>query len=158
MEGDTCRHPDNASLTCGYWNINGHRSKYLGDKLIDPEFIEIIHGCDIVGLGEIQAEGIVDIPGFKNIKQKFREKISLGPKIAGGLGVFIRDEISELVELVPNSCADSIWIKIKAEDTYIGTYYVSPQYSKSRDIDFFTTLNEEISHFQKRGRFSCREI
>ena len=140
-----------ASLTCGYWNINGHRSKYLGDKLIDKEFLEVIKECDIIGLGEIQSEGNVDIPGFKCLKQKIREKKLLGPKIAGGLGVFVRDRFAGLVELVPNSCEDSIWIRVKEEEMYVGTYYVSPQYSKSRDINFFNTLNEEISHFGKKG-------
>ena len=138
-------------LTCGYWNINGHKSKYLGDKLLDEEFLKVISDYDIIGLGEIQSEGKVDIPGFKCMNQKIRGKISLGPKIAGGLGVYVRKEVIDLIELVPNSCDDSIWVKIKSEDIFIGTYYVSPQYSKSRDINFFDTLNEEISKFQKKG-------
>ena len=64
-----------SSLICGYWNINGHSSKYLGDKLLDQEFISVVSECDIIGLGEIQSERDVDIPGFKRIKQKIREKI-----------------------------------------------------------------------------------
>ena len=31
------------TLTCGYWNINGHRSKYLGDKLRDKEFLDAMY-------------------------------------------------------------------------------------------------------------------
>ena len=60
-----------ASLRCGYWNINGYKSKYLGDKLIDKEFLDIVNECDIIGLGEILSEGRVDIPGFECIDQKF---------------------------------------------------------------------------------------
>ena len=74
-----------ASLSCGYWNINGHRSKYLGDKLFDPEFLKEISDCDILGLGEIQSEGEVDLAGYTCLKQKIREKKFSGPKIAGGI-------------------------------------------------------------------------
>ena len=72
------------SLTCGFWNIHGHKSQCVGDKLSDPEFLDILSGTDIVGLGELHAEGEVNIPGFINKKQKIREKKFKGPKIAGG--------------------------------------------------------------------------
>ena len=140
-----------ASLTCGYWNINGHRSKYLGDKLLDKEFLKNISDCDIIGLGEIQSEGEVDISGYICLKQKIREKKFRGPKIAGGVGVYVRREVGHLVELVPNACDDSIWIKIKDEKLYLGTYYVSPQNAKNKTSDFLNTLNEEISHFSRVG-------
>ena len=139
------------SLNIGYWNINGHTSKYLGDKLLDREFVDVVNTCDIIGLGELQAKGDVDIPGFKSIKQKVREKKCAGPKIAGGLGVYVKDYLYDFVDLVPNSCPDAIWIRLKNEDVYLGTYYVSPKYSKSRDIDFFNTLNDEILHFKSMG-------
>ena len=67
------------------------------------------------------------------------------------MGVYVRKEFSEAVELCSNSCDDSIWVRLKQEDILIGTYYVSPKYSKSRDINFFETLNEEILHFSKLG-------
>ena len=63
-----------ASLACGYWNIHGYKSRMVGNKLNDPEFLEIIADRDIIGLGEIQSEGEVCIPGFINKKQKIREK------------------------------------------------------------------------------------
>ena len=50
---------------------------------------------------------------FQN--QKIREKFFKGPKIAGGLGVFVREEIDHLVQVVPNNNEDSIWIKLKKE-------------------------------------------
>ena len=139
------------TLTCGYWNINGHRSKYLGDKLLDKEFLSLIKDCDVIGLGEIQSKENVDIPGFKRVCQKIRIEKFVGPKISGGLGVYVKDNLKDFVEPVPNSCEDSIWIRLKKEEIYIGTYYVSPKYSKSRDIDFFNTLNKEISHFGRLG-------
>ena len=90
-----CSKQNIASLTCGYWNINGHRSKYLGDKLFDKEFLTIISDCDIVGLGEIQSEGEVDISGYTCIKQKIREKNFRGPKIAGGIGFVVKNELGQ---------------------------------------------------------------
>ena len=59
---------------------------------------------------------------------------------------------------MPNKNEDSIWIKLKQnnsneqQDIYIGTYYVSPPNKKSpKIIDFFSALNEEISYFKKKG-------
>ena len=104
-----------AVLVTGYWNIHGHRSKIVGDKLSDPEFLDQLKGIDIVGIGELHAGGEVGIPGFVSIKQKIRKKKFRGPKLAGGIGVFVREDVRSLVELLDNSNEDSIWIKIKKE-------------------------------------------
>ncbi len=125
-----------ASLKIGYWNIHGHKSKLIGNKLIDPEFLEMISGSDIIGLGEIHSEGEVSIPGYVSKKQKIREKTSKGPKISGGIGVFVREEISHLVRVVENKNLDSIWVRIKnreennKNDIYLGTSNVSPDNRK----------------------------
>lgn len=108
---------------------------------------------------ELHNESLVSIPGFVRIKQKIREKKFKGPKVAGGIGVFVRSEIVHLVELVENKCVDSIWVKIsknqldEEEDIFIGTYYISPQNSKQipKDYDFFSEVNAEISYFGKKG-------
>ena len=76
------------SIRIGYWNIHGHKSHVIGDKLKDLEFLEIISDRDIIGLGEIQSGEEVYVPGYVCIKQKIREKKFKGPKIAGGVGVF----------------------------------------------------------------------
>ena len=109
-------------------------------------------------LGEIHSEKEVSIPGFKSIKQKNRNKTFKGPKIAGGIGIFVRKRISHIVQAVPNKNDDSIWIRLKKQfiqepnDVYIGTYYISPSKRKDESSsDFFTSLNEEISIFKKKG-------
>ncbi len=80
-----------ANLSIGYWNINGYKSKFLGSKIRDPEFLETIGGCDIIGLGEIQCQGEIDIDGYVSKKPKIREKTTKGPKISGGnIGVFVK--------------------------------------------------------------------
>ena len=145
-------------LKCTYWNINGYKSKIVGNKLEDPKFLNIISTSDIVGLAELHSDQDVSIPGFKCVKQKIREKKFKGPKIAGGLGVFVKTGIDHLVQVVPNKNDDSIWIKLKksatgdSEDIFIGTYYVSPPNAKNpKTKDFFTSLNDEILSFKKKG-------
>ena len=148
-----------ASLSCGYWNIHGHSSQLVGDKLSDPEFLHMLKNVDIVGLGELHAGTEVSIPGFVSKKQKIRGKKFRGPKVAGGIGVFFHTEIEHLVDLVENKSENSIWVKIgkekinEKEDIFIGTYYISPENSKqiSKDYDFFSEINAEISNFIKRG-------
>ena len=71
------------SLGLCYWNVHGHKSKCVGNKLFDSEFLALLQGRDIVGIGELHAEAEVSIQAFINRKQKIREKIK-GPKIAGG--------------------------------------------------------------------------
>ena len=73
-----------SSLSIAFWNIHGHKSSYLGNKLSDPEFLNLLEGKDIIGLGELHAIGEVSIPGFVSKKQKIREKNLMGPKSLGG--------------------------------------------------------------------------
>ena len=148
-----------ASLSIAFWNIHGHKSSYLGNKLSDPEFLNLLEGKDIIGLGELHAEGEVSIPGFVSKKQKIREKKINGPKVAGGIGVFVREEISHRVQAIENSNEDSIWIKISGlnpgdYDVYIGTFYVSPDSNIERsrkNYDFFASVNTEVAFYSKKG-------
>ena len=59
-------------MNIGYWNIHGYTSKFLGNKFRDPEFLDVIKECDILGIGEIQSEKKVDIDGFICKEQKIR--------------------------------------------------------------------------------------
>ena len=77
-----------AILNICYWNIHGCSSKIVGNKLVDREFLEKIKKIDIVALSEIHCNE-VSLPGFISKKQKIRDKKHQGPKIAGGIGVFV---------------------------------------------------------------------
>ena len=159
-----------SSIDISFWNIHGHRSQNIGNKLNDPEFLDLLERRDIVGIGELHAEGEVSIPGFVNVKQKIRAKKFKGPKIPGGIAVFVREEIYHLVKVVENKNEDSIWIKISnensdGENVYLGTFYVSPDNSKDRNrknYDFYSAINEEVTLFSKKGLvllqgdFNCR--
>ena len=151
-------HPQVKSLKLGYWNIHGWSSKIIGNKLTDLEFLQKISKCDIIGLSEIHSDKEVSIPGFISLKQKIREKKNKGPKIAGGIGVFVKEDSKHLVQVIPNKNQDSIWIKIKKEfcdeneDIFLGSYYVSPE--KKTEVtknDFFNVINEEINVFKDKG-------
>ena len=73
--------PHQEPIRCSYWNINGYKS--IGNKLSDPQFFEVVSGCDILELIEIHADEEIFVPGFKLIKQKIREKKFKGQNIAG---------------------------------------------------------------------------
>ena len=73
------------SLLCSHWNIEGHKSAIVGNKLEVHEFLKVVSKSDIVGLTELHAEEEVFIPG---IKFKKREKNSKGYKVGGGIVFF----------------------------------------------------------------------
>ena len=137
-----------SSLDISFWNIHGHRSQNIGDKLNDPEFLDLLEGRDIVGIGELHAKEEVSIPGFVNKKQKIRAKNFNGPKVAGGIAVFVREEIDHLVKVVENKSEDTIWVKISnekpdGENVYLGTFYVSPNSNEERsrkNYDFTSAI------------------
>ena len=114
------------------------------------EFLGKISDCDIVALSEIHSDKELSLPGFISIKQKIRKKLHGGPKIAGGIGIFVKEEFKHLIQLIPNENQDSIWIKIKKElcgeieDIFLGSFYVSPEGTKSDGKpNFFTSMNKE---------------
>ena len=69
------------SLNISFWNLNGHKSQYIGDNLSDSEFIDNLAGIDIIGLGELHAESEVSIPDFVSKKQKLEKKNSKDQKL-----------------------------------------------------------------------------
>ncbi len=140
-----------------YWNIHGWSSKIIGDKLCDEEFLGKVLNYDIVALAELHSEKQLSLPGFINIKQKIRTKSHKGPKISGGIAIFIKNKYEDMIEPIPNKNPDSIWVKIKKEkcgeigDIFIGSFYVSPGNKRSAQKDFYTSLNEEIDSFKQKG-------
>ena len=73
----------------------------------------IINNCEILCLSELHTHDSVWIPGFTLIKQKIREEKHKSIKISGGLAIFIKNEMEKYAKYIPNTCDDSIWIKIK---------------------------------------------
>ena len=107
---NTHRYSSVSAIRMCYWNIHGWSSKLIGDKLNDDEFLGEILSYDIVALAELHAEKQLSLPGFLNIKQKIRTKTHKGPKISGGIAIFIKSKYKDIIEPIPNKNPDSIWI------------------------------------------------
>lgn len=144
------------NLSVCFWNIHGQKSKLTGDKFLDIEFTQLCHKHDILGFVELHTETIPCISGFKLIKQKIRKKNHCGPKISGGLAIFVKTEISHMVKYISNTHEDSIWIKLckgqakQREDIYIGTIYISPAKNKNSHLSLEKFL-EEAKSFSEKG-------
>ena len=142
---------DKNTLRCLYWNIHGISSRILGNKNEDPEFLEIISDFDIICLSELHTNKIISLPGFYLKKQKFRRKNHKGPKIGGGIAVYINQNIANNFRIIQNDNEDSIWIRcINSNDTVLGFYYCSPENGNS---NFFDTVNGEIEKFKNDKNF-----
>ena len=125
---------------------------------MDSDFLEKIANCDSVALSELHSDKELSLPGFISIKQKIRKKLHKGPKISGGIGIFVKEDCEHLVQVLPNENQDSIWVKIKKEtcgepeDIIIGSFYVSPEGKKgASSTDFFTSMNKEMNLFKNKG-------
>ena len=133
---------EKSELKCIYWNIHGISSQILGDKNKDPHFLSIIQEFDVVAISKLHTKNNISIPGFYLKKQKFRPKVHKGPKIGGGIAVFVKQEIANSFRLLPNDNIDSIWLRtslgLGEEETRLGFFYCSPE---KADSTFFETVN-----------------
>ena len=143
------------------WNINGFRSKIVGDKLSDKSFLKEIENDHIIALVEthnIDKNDTLSIPGYQRIKVKNRPKTNSSPKNSGGLAYFARPSITKYIIPINNTNRDTIWIQIKKEildkehDIYVGTAYLSPHKNNNESSKKILELFEEIMHFQKKGK------
>ena len=130
------------SMQISSWNINGYKSRILGNKLADEDFIEEIKGDLLVSLVETHVRGdnseVLSIPGFTLIATKNRCNNSKSKKGSGGLAVFAKHSFSNHITQVKNDNEDTLWVKVSKnftkenEDTYIGTVYMRP-YKSNED-------------------------
>ena len=78
-------------LKHGFWNINGYKSKVIGNKLKCKFFLRKIENCDVVGLAETHVHKLtldkLSIPGFTRVHYISRDATSKG-KGSGGLALF----------------------------------------------------------------------
>ena len=131
-------------IRCLYWNLHGITSKILGDKNNDPNFLKIIAHFDVICLSELHTNKYISIPGFSPKKQKFRDKKHRGPKIGGGIAVYVKQNIEKNFKIIPNNNVDSIWLKTfsSEEETHLGFFYCSPDDGNS---NFFEVVSYEIA-------------
>ena len=88
-------------LRYAFWNINGYNSKIIGNKLINQDFLQVIGGCDVIGLAEthIHTQILDDlvVPGFVRVQFKNRKPHSNGKCGSGGIALFCKKRISKFV-------------------------------------------------------------
>ena len=139
----------NNSIKILYWDIHGISSRVTGDKNSDKEFPKTISNYDVVCLSELHAGKTVSIPGYFLKKQKLRPKTHKGPKISGGIAIFLKQSISTSFQVIPNNNVDSIWIQSTQPEgdhpLRLGFYYCSPENTDTGD--FFKIVNGEIETF-----------
>ena len=75
--------------------MHGISSKILGDKSKDKKFLEVVSAYDVIGISELHTKNYISLPGFSLKKQKFRVKKHRGPKIGGGIAVFVKHNIAD---------------------------------------------------------------
>ena len=140
-----------------FCNIHGQTSKTIENKFNDVDFLQKVENSHIVGLAELHTVSAANLTGFERITHKIREKAHKGPKIDGGLSVFVKPEASHMVEAAPNNNKDCIWIKIKREktgedqDIYLGTVYLSPEKTNDDRNDSLIEIFDEATNFKAKG-------
>ena len=69
-------------IKIGFWNIEGYKTKVIGNKLIHKDFIQKVGNRDIIGLAETHIHNLtleyLSIPGFTRIHYSIREANSKG--------------------------------------------------------------------------------
>ncbi len=139
-----------SNLKCMYWNIHCISSTSIGKKYENPEFLNTISKYDIVCLSELHTHDLISIPGFVLKKQKIRKEKHKGPKISGGIAVFIKLDLANSFTIIPNHNIDSIWLKKKGSNNplHLAFYYCSPEKSQNK---FFDTVNREIDNLSEQS-------
>ena len=133
--------------------MHGISSKILGEKNNDPTFLSLISTFDVIGLSELHTKNIISIPGFYLKKQKFRDKKHKGPKISGGIAVYVKQNLASNFRLMPNENIDSIWLKTSLggnNETHLGFYYCSPDDGQT---EVFEIAGKEIQNFSTSNTY-----
>ena len=151
--------PTNLNVT--FWNIQGIKSKIVGNKLADPDFLNEVKNADIIGLAETHIhEEILDeliIPGFVPLDFKNRPKNAKSNISSGGIAIFAKEPFQSVIQPIYTENQDIVWIKfgkrseVLTNDVYLGTIYYSPNRSEIRNCEKISKLAEEITNFNKKG-------
>ena len=98
----------------------------------------------------------MSIPGFQLLRSKHREKNLKSGTAAGGIAVFVKENIKHLFNVIKIDNEDTIWVKIKKEmtgekrDVYVGTTYLKPSSGKETSNGFLK-LTENIISLKNKG-------
>lgn len=149
------------TLNFTYWNIEGFKSKILGNKFTDPDFLSEIHNADVIGISEthLHTEVIdeLNIPGFVPINFKNRPKNTKSNISSGGVAILVKEYLKTLIQPIYTENQDIVWIKLSKQcwnisnDIYLGTIYFSPLKGEISKCEKISTLTDEIISFNRKG-------
>ena len=122
----------------------------LKKRLNYPDFTDLVSSYDVFCLCEthIDDTDIVDIKNYnfiaKNRKKSYKRK-------SGGVGVYVRNEVTPFVQVLPNESEYALWLSILKDFTHydenliLCTLYVPPENSRFFTEEHFSLLENEIS-------------
>ena len=139
-----CQNSDSLSLCV--LNVCG-----LKRRLNYPEFLDFLHKYDIMCVTETKTDDSddVNIEGYaflsKHRSQAYKRK-------SGGIGVYVRNEISQYINVVHGESEYIMWLTIDkkltnyTENAILGVTYLPPESSRFLNEDDFRTFEIEISN------------
>ena len=123
-------------LRLGSWNIHGYKSREIGIKFHDPEFLNMIKDVDFLSLCETHmSEDNMEhlcIPDFECLDFKNKKKNPKSNTSPGGLAVFVRPHLAKIFTKIKTKDENTIWTKIKKEvsgekeDIFVASCYLNP--------------------------------
>ena len=139
----------------------------LRRKLLYPEFTDFIQTFDIIGLQETKTDSLdqLQLDGY-SLYFKHR---SNSARRSGGIGVAIKDDLVDCVDLLKCDCDFVLWLKVDKvtlnidNDLFIGIVYIPPEGSRFYKNDMFSKIEESIlnmycnsEHIMLIGDFNAR--
>ena len=137
------------------WNIRG-----INDKVFDEDMQEFMFKNDIILLTETHTEKLSEkkyntIPHF--VYKDFPRKSPNAPGPSGGIGIYIRAELAEGIELLSTD-ESIVWLRLRSSffawerDKLIACIYFSPKdstYIHSTNVrtDYFSILSEQLAKY-----------
>ena len=131
----------------------------------------MINNFDVIAISELHSKVNIQIPGFHLKKQKFRTKKHKGPKIGGGIAVYVKQDVASNFRLIPNDNVDSIWLKtslgLGENEVRLGFYYCSPEKKGSNSFEVVCEEIEKLNNgkntyifgdFNARTKTICENI
>ena len=93
-----------------HWNIEGIMSREFGNKIKQPELLNILNKYDIIALTETHANQdiLINLPGYSSI-QVNRPKHHRARKHSGGLAILVKQEMREAVSFLQSTSKDILW-------------------------------------------------
>ena len=121
----------------------------LRRKLQYPELKEFFNAYDMICLTETKLDDFdnISIPGFPYLYQKRKQRYL---RKSGGIGVFLRNDLSPLFEKIITRSDYVLWLKLEKQiskldkDFIFGVLYVPPAQSKFLNDEELSVLEIEI--------------